>query len=238
VLLPGGGNRVFQCRRLNLKENHHGSSLDQRNQNLGIERFHQLTPTAITPSANAGEATKITAANTLTPGAIIVFPSSTGFPALNNKALVVTAATAADFDVAVDTFGQAGPMTAGMKVTAYPANAFINLCLSSFDIAAGSSSDIDVSTYCATGSILGKTTPGSITLNGYVDNTDVGFKELILAGEDNAPRVLNIQLPGTLGHLVGVISFGEMSFSVPLEGAVGFSITASQNVSIKYALGA
>jgi hypothetical protein len=193
-----------------------------------------LNVTGITASTSAGAATTITAANTLTAGAVVVFPSTTGYPALNNKTFVVASATGTSFTVNADTFNQAGPMTANLTVDAYPSSSLINLCLSSFDISAGSSNDIDVSTYCATGTILGKTTPGSITLNGYVDDTDVGFAELIKAGEDNNPRVIDIKLPGTLGHLVGLVSFSEMSFAVPLEGAVGFSITASQNKSIKY----
>lgn len=194
----------------------------------------ELSPTAITVSPSAGADTKIVVANALTPGAVVVFPSTTGFPALDNKSFVVKAASATDFDVSADTFGQAGPMATGMKVSAYLASSFINLCLSNFDIAAGSTNQIDTSTYCSPGSVNGQTTPGTITLTGWVDDTDVGFAELIKAGEDNKPRVLNIQLPGTLGHLIGVIGFSEMSFTVPLDGAVGFTITGSQNVSVKY----
>jgi hypothetical protein len=205
---------------------------------VGATTPDDLAPTAIVPSTTAGGDTVITVANTAAVGDVVVMPPTTGYKGLDNKVFPIKAATATDITIAADTHGQAGPMAVGMKVQHYAKAAMLNLCLSSFDIAAGSTNEIDVSTYCSAGSILGKTTPGSITLNGFVDNADTGFMELVKAGDDGVARVLDIDLPGTLGHLVGVVAFSEMSFSVPLEGAVGFSITASQNKAVKYVPGA
>jgi hypothetical protein len=191
--------------------------------------------TAIAAAVAAGGPASITAANTLKAGDVVQFNSSTGFAALNNRALVVSEATAAEFKVVgAETFGSLESMANGAKFTPYPAADLINLCLSSFDIAPGTSNEIDTSTYCGSGSILGKSTPGTITLNGYVDKADLGFAELLKAEEDGKPRVLNITLPGDLGWLVGVVTIGAISYTVPLEGAVGFSVQASQNSAIKY----
>lgn len=194
----------------------------------------KLSPTAVTASTTDGAETTIVVANTLTAGAVVVFPSTTGYDGLNSKAFAVKTATATEFTIMANTFGQSGPMASGLEVEAYPTSSLVNLCLASFDISQGTTNDIDTSTFCASGSILGTTTPGTITLTGYVDKTDVGFKELIKAGVDNKPRVISIELPGQLGYLIGVVAFSEMSFQVPLSGAVGFTITASQNTSIKY----
>lgn len=192
--------------------------------------------TAIAAAVSAGGAATITATHSLKVGDVVQFNSSTGFAALNNRALVVSEVTGTtEFKVVgVETFGSVETVAAGAKFTPYPAANMINLCLSSFDIAPGTSNEIDTSTYCASGSILGKATPGTITLNGYVDKADIGFAELLKAEDDGKPRVLNIVLPGDLGWLVGVVTIGAMSYTVPLEGAVGFSVQASQNSAIKY----
>ena len=125
-------------------------------------------------------------------------------------------------------------MSNNITAQLYQAINNINLCLSGFDIAAATTNEVDTSTYCAESSVLGKTTPGTITLTGYGDKEDVGLKELLRAESDGIPRLLTITLPGNLGWLIGVISIGSISWQVPLEGAVGYSANASQNSAIKF----
>jgi hypothetical protein len=195
----------------------------------------ELSPTGITASAAAGGNTIITVANTLAVGDVVVFPPTTGFKALNSKSFPVRNPTATQFEVSADTFGSTEVMATGLAVKVYKKADLINLCLGEFTIAAASVSDISVGTYCEPGAVIpGTSQAGSITLTGFVDPNDVGYMELVKAGEDGIASAIDITLPGTLGHLIGVISLSEMSFSVPLSGAVGFSITGSQTSPLKY----
>ena len=196
-----------------------------------------LTVTAVTPATTPDGLTLITAANTAAAGDVVVFGSSTGFKALNNRAFPISATglSATQFNIiGADTYGSTETMSNNITAQLYQAINNINLCLSGFDIAAATTNEVDTSTYCAESSVLGKTTPGTITLTGYGDKEDVGLKELLRAESDGIPRLLTITLPGNLGWLIGVISIGSISWQVPLEGAVGYSANASQNSAIKF----
>jgi hypothetical protein len=196
-----------------------------------------LVVTAVTVATTPGGNTIIVAANTAQPGDVVVFGSSTGFTALNNRAFPIspTGITAAQFEIiGADTYGTTDTISTGITAQLWPSSADINLCLSGFDIAASTTNQVDTSTYCADSSVLGKTTPGTITLTGYGDKEDVGLKEVLKAETDQKPRLLKIVLPGDLGWLLGVITIGPLSWTVPLEGAVGWSSQASQNSALKF----
>lgn len=196
-----------------------------------------LVVTAVTPQTSPTTNTRITALNTAVAGDVVVFGSSTGFTALNNRAFPVasTGLSPDSFEIiGADTYQTTDVMSSNITAKLWVATADINLCLSGFDIAAATQADVDTSTYCADSSVLGKVTPGSITLTGYGDKDDVGLKELLKAETDHKPRLLKIILPAELGWLIGVITIGTISWSIPLEGAVGYSTQASQNSSIKF----
>jgi hypothetical protein len=198
-----------------------------------------LTVTAVVPATTPDGPTLITAANTAAAGDVVVFGSSTGFKALNNRAypVIATGLSATQFNiVGADTYGSTETMSNSITAQLYKKVNNVNLCLSGFDIAAATTNEVDTSTYCADSSVLGKSTPGSITLTGYGDKQDVGMKELLRAESDGIPRLLTITLPGNLGWLIGVISIGTLTWTVPLEGAVGYSANASQNSVIKFVL--
>ena len=196
-----------------------------------------LTVTAVTPATAPDGLTLITAANSAVAGDVVVFGSSTGFKALNNRAFPISATglSATQFNIiGADTYGSTETISNNITAQLYKAVNDINLCLSGFDIAQSTTNEVDTSTYCADSSILGKTTPGTITLTGYGDKEDVGLKELLRAEADGIPRLLKITLPGNLGWLIGVIAIGSISWQVPLEGAVGYTANASQNSAIKF----
>lgn len=199
-----------------------------------------LTVTAVTPATAPWGLTKITAANTAVAGDVVVFGSSTGFKALNNRAYPIspTGLSATEFNiVGADTYGSTETISNNITAQLYAQVNNVNLCLSGFDIAQATTNEVDTSTYCADSSVLGKTTPGTITLTGYGDKEDVGMKELLKAESDGIPRLLTITLPANLGWLMGVIAIGTLTWTVPLEGAVGYSANASQNSIIKFVLG-
>lgn len=198
-----------------------------------------LTVTAVAPATTVDGLTLITAANTAVAGDVVVFGSSTGFKALDNRAYPISAdgLSATQFNIiGADTFGSTETMSNNITAKLYSSADMVNLCLSAFDIAAATTNEVDTSTYCADSSVLGKTTPGTITLTGYGDKDDVGMKELLRAESDGIPRLLKITLPGDLGWLIGVIGIGSLTWQVPLEGAVGYTANASQNSAIKFVL--
>lgn len=198
-----------------------------------------LTVTAVTVATTETGNTVITAANTAVAGDVVVFGSSTGFAALNNRAFPVAASglTAASFEIiGAFTYGSTETMSNNITAKLYKAADLINLCLSAFDIAQNTVNETDTSTYCASSSVLGKVTPGQVTLNGFGDRDDLGMVELLKAEQDNKPRLLMITLPANLGWIIGVLSIGSISWQVPLEGAVGYTAQASQNSALKFVL--
>jgi len=100
------------------------------------------------------------------------------------------------------------------------------ICLSTLDIQIGQQSPIDVSTFCAQASILGNAAASSITLGGYVDIDDTGYSALLAAADDAVEHDLRIVLPSN-GELLATITVGNCSWTVPLEGAVGYSFPAA-----------
>lgn len=198
-----------------------------------------LTVTAIVAATSETGNTKITAMNSAVAGDVVVFGSSTGFDALNNRAFPIasTGLTASGFEIiGAFTYGSSETMSNNVSAKLYQAADLINLCLSAFDIAQNTVNEVDTSTYCASSSILGTVTPGQVTLTGYGDRDDPGMVELLKAEQDNKPRLLVITLPADLGWIMGVLTIGSISWTVPLEGAVGYTAQASQNSALKFVL--
>lgn len=195
------------------------------------------TPVTITPTAisSAKPAVVTAAAITGVAKGDILAVSQTGFPELDGKTFVAGAVTGTTVElIGSDTTGTTGTLGATPEITAYVAADQVKLCLSSLTIDPPSPSTIDTSTYCAPSSILGTATPGSISMGGYLDETDLGLAEVVVADTDGQPRYFQVVLPGTLGYLVGKVSFAGLSFGVPLEGAVAFSVSGSQNEKITW----
>ena len=140
--------------------------------------------------------------------------------------------------VGADTSGNAGAIVvpAGAEINVYAAADMVKLCLSSIDIGAPSVNQIDISTFCGDGTMSGRATPGSVTLNGYADKTDAGVLELIKADEDGATRLFMIELPNNNGHYLGKISLAGFVLSFPNEGAVAFTVTGSQVEKIHWVI--
>jgi hypothetical protein len=198
----------------------------------GDATAESLVPTAIS-SANPAVVTVASATN-VTKGDVVTF-ETTGFPELDGKTFVVGTVdgTANTFEViGGDTTNTTGTLGSSPKASVYKAADQVKLCLSGIEIGQPSTSEIDVSTFCGVASLPGKATPGSLSLTGYADKTDVGLAELILADEDGAARYFEIVLPNDNGYLVGQVTFSGFGMTVPLEGAVGFTITGSQTQKI------
>lgn len=178
----------------------------------------------------------ITAANNLEVGDVVTFGTSTGFSELNGKSFIVTNPKVTEFSLAgTDLTKSPGPMSLGVTATAYPASDFVNLCLSQLNIGASTANPIDVGTLCGSATITGVPTLGQLTVGGYVDPSDPGYIEILAAEADGKPRVFKVLMPSNYGVLIGVVTIGSVSWTVPLQGGIAWSATASQNTQIRYA---
>lgn len=189
-----------------------------------------LVPTAI--SAVAAAAPKqagalITVANTLAVGEIVTF-ADTGFQALDGKSFAVVAATATDFNVGGFVLDN-GVLGGSPKVTHYvEATDMTCLCLSSLAISADTPGSISTATYCdPTASIPSNvSTAGTLSFSGFVDTTAKDYPALVQAVEDGKSRIVRIELPGN-GYITAPLTFSSITWDLPLDGAIGFSGTAT-----------
>lgn len=203
---------------------------------LGSATGTNLTPTAIS-KANPAVVTVSSVAGLAT-GDTVSF-SGTGFSELDGKTFAIgeVDGTAKTFEVlGSDTTNSTGTLGASPSAVAFDASDMVKLCLSSMEIGADSVNQIDVGTFCdPSAQIPGKATPGTITLAGYANKDDTGLAELIVASDDQQTRVFKIVLPGAdNGYLVGKISLAGLSYGVPLEGAVTWTVSGTQASKIKW----
>lgn len=131
--------------------------------------------------------------------------------------------------VGSDTTDSNGALVASPEIDVYSATDGLIVCLSSIDIGAPSVNQVDVSTFCKEQSLPGRTTPGTVTLNGYTDKSDSGLAELIMAANDAEPRLFYIELSNDQGFLVSELTFAGFSFTVPLEGGYGYTLSGTQS---------
>lgn len=191
-----------------------------------------LTPTAISKAKPA----VVTVASTtgITAGDVIK-PVNTGFTELDGKTFVVGTVTSTTLIlVGSDTAGSPNSLAGTPSVIITKDVDMARLCLSDLTIDASSTNQVDVGTFCADQTILGKTTLGGISLTGYIDKTDSGLDELVKASEDGATRSFKVTLTNNQGFFVGAVTIGGFSPTTPIEGAMGFSATGSQADKIRW----
>jgi len=197
-----------------------------------------VTTTDLIPtSISATDPTEITVADTtdLADGNIVEV-NGTDYPELDGKLFIISNLTGTTFELlGADTTNTAGGVIGDdAKVAVYQTGDMQNICLSSIDISPGSTNTIDISTFCAPGASLpGNPTPGTITLNGYVDIEATGYKELIKAAEDGDAHMLKIDIPNQ-GYIVGKMVIGSISWGIPIEGSVTYAANASMSVPMKH----
>lgn len=199
----------------------------------------QSAPITITKTAPA--VVTLASVAGLAKGDVVTF-SNTTYSELDGKTFAIGEVTQATNSFTVlgsDTIKSEGIIpSVGALVTAIPAGAMVKLCLSSMEIGADTVNTIDVSTYCDTSAqIPGKSTPGTITLSGYADKDDTGLAEVIKAADDQQVRAFEIVLPNDNGYIVGQVSLSGLSYGVPIEGAVTFSVTGTQASKIRWVYG-
>lgn len=193
-----------------------------------------LVPTAIS-SANP-PLVSVPDASGLVSGMPVTF-NNTGFDELDGGTFVVGEVDelANTFTVlGADTTNTTGVISASPEAILYPDGDRVRLCLNSLEIAAPSVNQIDVSTYCEESTMPGRTTAGQVTMGGFVENNSAALAEIMRADEDGLERIFLIEMPSGQGYMIGAITFAGLGYTVPLEGAVGYTISGTQSQKIRY----
>ncbi len=155
----------------------------------------------------------------------------TGYSEIDGKTFVVgkvdTSAHTAELLGSDTTKSTANAVANAGEIQIFKATDEITLCLSSLGISVDTPGTVSVATYCEpTASIPASVSQaGTMTLGGYIDVTDPGYKLLLEAELDNKQRILKIKLPDN-GYIVVPLTISNVAFSLPIDGAVGFTANA------------
>ena len=188
-----------------------------------------ITPTAVSKAKPA----TVTAANTLANGDLVKLASdSTGLSEIDGKVWVVDNVSGTGFDlVGSDTTAATGTFAAGTAIDGYPATDMQCLCLGSFSIAqatGGGDNNISVATFCDPTATVpspipaGATGGGSFSFTGYIDTTAADYPVLLDLVESGDATIMRITLPQH-GYIVAPTVFTELTWDVPVDGAMGYS---------------
>jgi hypothetical protein len=175
----------------------------------------------------AAKPTILTAENTATPGDMVAI-SGTGIPVLDGKTFIVgpeSSATEIEL-IGADTTGVTVPTTVTGNANVY--SDVTCLCLNALAINAETPGTVSVATYCdPTASIPSVVVQaGTMTIGGYVDVNAEDYPALLQAEEDGLQRLIRIALPGN-GFIVAPITVSQLTWDLPLDGAIAFTGTAT-----------
>ncbi len=190
-----------------------------------------LVPTAISTAKPA--VVSVASVTGITAGSLVKI-EGTNVAELDNRWFTVgTVDTGANTFTLVgsDTSGHTGAITLGTNSVAHVHKAadMLSICLASIDFSSETPQAISVGTFCVPTASLAQasSTAGTITMTGYVDTTSADYAELILAEIDGKERVVDIALPNKMGNIVAPFTISAISWSLPLEGAIGFTASGA-----------
>lgn len=114
------------------------------------------------------------------------------------------------------------------------------LCPSEITDNTNTPSTVSVGTFCSPEAVIASpvTEAGQVSMSGYVDICDEDYQALYEAYEAKDQRYLKIDLGAAGGYLVMPVTCLSMSWSVPLEGAVGWTIEFAKGAATKHAFDA
>lgn len=188
-----------------------------------------VTPTGASKAAPCEITTAST--GTLKNGDLIWIPAAgTGLSEVDGKWWVITNLTAdTSFDLlGSDTTASTGTFAAGVGIKGHGDADMECLCLSEISFNRDSPDTISVSTFCdTTASIAGSaTSAGSVDFAGFVDISASDYKALLALEKSGAETAFRVMLPGN-GFIVFPATIGQITVSIPLEGAVAYSGSAT-----------
>lgn len=186
------------------------------------------TPTTITYTAiTKAKPAVVTATTTGLNDGDLITVTGTGMASIDGKSFVVANKSGTDFELeGSDTTGEVAAGTGG-TIKHYSAGDMACMCWSSFDLSVDEAGVISTATYCDPSSSVPSavTSAGSISFAGYVGKSDADYTELLKMVDDGASHFLRIQHP-TQGTWVAPITFSNVSYSFPIDGAVEYSGSA------------
>ena len=193
------------------------------------------TPTTATLTrATAGATTTLDVASTAAyrvGDMIFVSDKATGLPQIDNKWHVIMAIDAGgtEFTVNVNTTGGTVALGATPTFKHYvSATDLQGMCWSSLTLNVDEPDTQSVGTYCDPTATVssGATAAGTISFAGFVDVSDNDYKALVSMIENATPTAIRINLPNN-GYLIAPVTFSSMTWDLPLDGAIGYSGTAT-----------
>lgn len=192
-----------------------------------------LEPTAITKAKPA--VVTVASSTGVAPGDPIAV-SGTGFAELDGQSFVAGAVTATTIElVGSDTTLSTGTLGADPELSIIPVGDMCELCLAGIDLGDNAPTAISVATFCnPTASVPGNPAAATVGFTGYVDAEDPCYSELLQAVEDGLPRTIKVDLPGGNGYFLMEVIIGSVGYTIPIEGAVGFTFTGTQSTSLRH----
>lgn len=175
----------------------------------------------------AGDPTAIVVATTGGADGDIAVVSNTNWSRLDKPQIVDTYTESGFNCLGCNTNLESGNSKAG-SVALYTEDTMTKLCPSSFTDNAGSPSTINVGTFCDPTQTVASAVQdaGSMEISGYVDIGTEDYQALYEAAEMMDQRYIRININGdTQGYLVAPVTALGMNWDIPLEGAVGYTIT-------------
>jgi hypothetical protein len=171
--------------------------------------------------------TVITADNFAKAGDVVTI-AGTGSAVLDGKSFIAgpnTSATEIEL-IGADTEGVAPPSVYQGTASVY--SEVTCLCLNALAINAETPGTVSVATYCdPTASIPSVVVQaGTLTFGGYVDVNAEDYQALLDAEADGLQRLIRIELPAN-GFIVAPITVSQLTWDLPLDGAIAFTGTAT-----------
>jgi hypothetical protein len=191
-----------------------------------VEETGSSTPVQILDITPA-KPTVIDGVNTAVAGDLVTV-TGTGVAALDGKTFVAgpnTSASSIEL-IGADTTGVTIPTTVTGIANVY--SDVTCLCLNALAINAETPGTVSVATYCdPTASIPSVVVQaGTLTFGGYVDVNAEDYPALLAAEEDGLLRLIRIELPAN-GFIVAPITVSQLTWDLPLDGAIAFTGTAT-----------
>lgn len=193
------------------------------------EQAANVKTTAIT--AIAGNLVTVASTTNITAGDMIVI-KSTGTTDIDGQVFVAgavdgTAKTVEAIGLDTSNFTLL-PIESAATLEILPKSELISVCLSTFTLAVQPPQTISVATYCNTTATIKSSVQeaGTLTLGGFLDKTDAAYKELLDAEDDEALRYIKVTLPKEQGYIVAPVKVTQITWGLPLDGAIAFTVTA------------
>jgi hypothetical protein len=197
-----------------------------------------VTPNSLTISAISSAAPPVcTVSDTsgMTTGDM-VYLSSTGFTELDDKWFVTDVLSGTTFSLLGEDLTASTGSIDTPVCDHYDTGDVVLCCLSGLTMNVTEPGTISTGTYCdPTSSIPSSVVEaGTLTLTGFVDVAGSDYQELRNAVDDGESRAIRVTLPSN-GYLYAPMILSSMTWDLPLDGAIGYSASATLGTKLKHA---